>query len=99
MWLTCGCGVCLSQPVTVECSMADLAEHETQQLGHPPGLRKDGPYFFSSPQALAQPVVPPLCMLTCLLQMKSTQTILMQTMLMQKKLVHVHCRLHSATVV
>ncbi len=62
--------------------MADLAEHETQQLGHPPGLRKDGPYFFSSPQALAQPVIPPLCMSTCFLRMK-----FMQTMLMQMKLI------------
>ncbi len=69
--------------------MADLAEHETQQLGHPPGLRKDGPYFFSSPQALAQPIIPPLCMSTCLLRMNSMQTILMQTMLMQMKLMQV----------
>jgi len=66
--------------------MADLAEHETQQLGHPPGLRKDGPYFFSGPQALAQPVIPPLCMSPCLLRMKSMQTMLMQMKLMQVKL-------------
>jgi hypothetical protein len=66
--------------------MADLAEHETQQLGHPPGLRKNGPYFFSSPQTLAQPIVPPFCMSTCLLRMRSMQMMLMQMKLMQMKL-------------
>ena len=39
----------------------DLAEHEAEELGQPPGLREDSPHLLPCLQPLTQPVVPPLC--------------------------------------
>ena len=39
----------------------DLAEHEAEELGQPPGLWEDGPHLLPRLQPLPQPVVPPLC--------------------------------------